>query len=196
MDCTATSRIRLQDRCTRMEGEPDPAQRRPGTDQAGAAGWAEAVDSGEECNGMSERCLQCGNLLKIGDIGHVCYMCWYKNDYLKRDYIEHEMTEPKPIYKMSEKTIGNQLAEKLWELIMKKEYPELMEDCEPKSTHIINGEPLSVEKLREIIISQSMAIDRILTRQGEFVDAIKLIRELLRRGKYMQIIEIVDKVLE
>jgi hypothetical protein len=59
----------------------------------------------------------------------------------------------------------------------------------------MNSEPLSSKQLHEFIVSQSMTIDRLLTRNGEMVDAMKRVRQLLSQNKPLSAIEILDKVL-
>ena len=99
---------------------------------------------------------------------------------------------------MSEETIGKQLAEKIWELAMKKEHPELMKGYKPKPNWdkwVMNGEPLSTEQLHELIVSQSMTIDTALTRNGELVDALKRAQKLLQEGKFYEAWNEINKVL-
>ena len=72
------------------------------------------------------------------------------------------MTEPKPIY--------NTLNDYELAMIRQKEKTA-------NQTITINGQPLSMKQLQELIVSQSMTIDAALTRQGELVDALKRIAE-------------------
>ena len=66
---------------------------------------------------------------------------------------------------------------------------------EANQTMTIDGQPLSTKQLHELIVSQSMTIDTAMTRQGELVDALKRIRDMLQEGEsYKAWIEI-NKVL-
>ena len=62
-------------------------------------------------------------------------------------------------------------------------------------TGTINGEPLSTKGLHELIVSQSMTIDAALTKNGELVDALKRVRQLIQLGDYMQAMAIITMVL-
>ena len=45
---------------------------------------------------------------------------------------------------------------------------------EPRPTYMnMNNEPLSTKQLHEIIVSQSMTIDRLLTDKGHYMDVMK-----------------------
>lgn len=61
---------------------------------------------------------------------------------------------------------------------------------------IINNDTLSAQQLHELIVSQSMTIDVALTRNGELVDALKRIRDLLINGKFYEAWIAINKVLE
>ena len=118
---------------------------------------------------MSERCLQCGKELTSGDSGNVCFSCWYKNDYSKRNYIEHEMTEPKPTYhdidefiKSATLSFDHNVQVVIWD-----------DPSTANKVLSINSEPLSTKQLHELIISQSMTIDRLLTDKGHYMDVMK-----------------------
>ena len=82
---------------------------------------------------MTERCLYCGKILTSGDSGSICFRCWYKEDYSKRNNIVEQRT-----YTMT-----------------------------------MNSEPLTNKQLHELIVSQSMTIDRLLTDKGHYMDVMK-----------------------
>ena len=44
---------------------------------------------------------------------------------------------------------------------------------EPRPTYTINSEPLSTKQLHEIIVSQSMTIDRLLADKCHYMDVMK-----------------------
>ena len=89
------------------------------------------------------------------------------------------MTEPKTIYKTLD---DYELVE-----IRRKER-------EANQVMTINNEPLSAKQLNELIVSQSMTIDRLLTRNGEMVDALKRVRKLLKVRHYDQAMKMLDTV--
>ena len=65
-----------------------------------------------------------------------------------------------------------------------------------KFTGTIDGQPLSTKQLHELIVSQSMTIDRLLTRNGELVDAFKRVQKLLQEGKFYEAWHEINKALE
>ena len=95
------------------------------------------------------------------------------------------MTEPKSIYDDGTCGFGDNIPDVG---VVKWDNPEI-------GYITMNGEPLSTEQLHELIVSQSMTIDRLLTRNGEMVDAMKRVRQLLSQNKPLSAIEILDKVL-
>ena len=72
------------------------------------------------------------------------------------------MTEPKPIY-------------------------NTLDDNELAKIHkaSINGEPLSTEQLHELIVSQSMTIDRLLGEVGRYRAALEQMRKQYKKGHYI-----------
>ena len=96
------------------------------------------------------------------------------------------MTEPKPIY--------NTLNDCELAMIRKKER-------EANHTMIINGNPMSAKQLHEIIVSQSMTIDRLLTEIGRLNDENKRLMlsieydEALIKKEYHKLGAIIRKIL-
>ena len=97
------------------------------------------------------------------------------------------MTEPKLIY--------NTLNDYELAAIRRKER-------EANQTMTINGEPLSTKALHEIIVSQSMTIDRLLGEVGRLNDENKKLKlsveydEALIRKEYHKLGSIIRKVID
>jgi hypothetical protein len=60
----------------------------------------------------------------------------------------------------------------------------------------LNGEPLSTKQLHEVIISQSMTIDRLLGEVGRYRAAMEQMRKQYKKGHYIiQVTPEIAKVL-
>ena len=104
---------------------------------------------------MTERCLYCGKILTSGDSGSICFRCWYKEDYSKRNNIVEQRT-----YTMT-----------------------------------MNSEPLTNKQLHELIVSQSMTIDRLLGDKGQYIAVLRDVNECIERGAYNKAKIIIKDVL-
>lgn len=60
----------------------------------------------------------------------------------------------------------------------------------------LNGEPLSTKQLHEVIVSQSMTIDRLLGEVGRYRAAMEQMRKQYKKGHYIiQVTPEIAKVL-
>jgi hypothetical protein len=89
------------------------------------------------------------------------------------------MTEPKPIY--DDGTCRSST-----------NAPDYVAKWNPS----INGEPLSTKQLHEVIVSQSMTIDRLLGEVGRYRAAMEQMRKQYKKGHYIiQVTPEIAKVL-
>ena len=58
-------------------------------------------------------------------------------------------------------------------------------DYVAKFTGTMNGEPLTTEQLHELIVSQSMTIDRLLGEVGRYRAALEQMRKQYKKGHYI-----------
>ena len=60
----------------------------------------------------------------------------------------------------------------------------------------INGEPLSTKQLHEVIVSQSMTLDRLLGEVGRYRAAMERIKAHLIQGEWIEAMAIIREMVK